>query len=295
MWRGLARGETPSECARRLDQTESSASRSSVTRLFEGFPTLNDGMAAQLPDDLQVFWSELTGRQIPKVATSTADVSMAEDSFRELVIFAELVVKRLEPPLPAEIANRGYESELWLGSRLGAPLDNPVTDPVVLAVEADWPTLRCDIRTHPLFPELRERLGAADQAFAALDRVQAAYDTYRETSVQAWAYVRSNILERCRLFTNEECALLADVLLLDAYHHRTSGSEIQFKLIAGPSRTDERPESGDSRWVLQLGTTFVWRPAREEIEGVAARWPGLVADVSQGMIDREYQWNLQCH
>ena len=193
---------------------------------------------------------------------------------RELVAFARLLAERLEPPLPVEAARGKNVAALWMGTHVGSPFEEPTTDAASGAVERDWPSLRSDIREHPLFAELKGGLGGDHDVFSALDRVQGSYERYSAASGEGWAFVHSALLHE-GLFDEEACRSLADVLLLDAFHHATTSGGIEFGLEA---QAVEEGENAAGVWTLRLGAAFIRRRTSQEIDGVRSRWPALVGD-----------------
>ena len=276
VWRRIARGDTDSAIARELERTEWSASRSSISRLRKTFSELGEAAVAQLPDDLMLHWQEVTGRQLPLQGRAQAVLSIPEDTMRELVAFANLLVERLEPPKPLEAARAGSSAALWMGRATDVLLLDPPTDPALRAVEADWPATRGDLRGHPLFLELRKRLGTDHPAFKALVCVQASHDAYCKASAEALEHLSREVLGGSGLFSEEEGNSLADVMLLDSFHRASGGAGIAFdstaRDVAGATERD-----GPTRvWRLRLGAASIQRPTQAQSEEIRLRWPGLV-------------------
>ena len=277
VWVRIARGDTDSAIARELLRTDWSASRSSIARLRKAFRGLSGVAVAQLPNDLRHHWQHITGRELPLPQEAQAGLlSIPDDTVRELVAFADLLVERLEPPKPSEAARAGSSAALWMGRATDVLLLDPPTDPALRAVEADWPAARGDLRGHPLFLELRKRLGTDHPAFKALVRVQASHDAYCKASAEAREHFSREVLGASGLFSEEEGNSLADVMLLDSFHRASGGAGIAFdstaRDVAGATERD-----GPTRvWRLRLGAASVQRPTHAQIEEIRLRWPALV-------------------
>ena len=211
---------------------------------------------------------------------------------RELVAFADLLVERLEPPRPPEATRVGIPTALWVGSGAGALLTPPPTDAALRAVEAHWPAGRGDVRRHPLFRELRNRLGADHPAFDALERVQACQEAYCAASTEAFEQLRREVLQRSGLFSEEESRSLADVMLLDSFHHAVGGAGITFdsaeREVRGPTEGDALTQV----WRLRLGAASIQRPTQAQIEEIRVRWSALLdaARVSEAIGQLAVTW-----
>ena len=275
MWRRIARGDSDLAIKRELQWTEWSASRSSIARLRDAFPELSEVAVAQLPDDLLLYWQKITGRQLPVQGQARGVPSIPEDTVRELVAFADLLVERLEPPKPSEVARAGSPAALWIGRGAGS-LTEPPTDAALRVVEAHWPAGRGDVRRHPLFRELSDRLGADHLAFDALERVQACHEAYCAASTEAFEHLLDEVLQHAGLFSEEESRSLANVMLLDSFHQAVGGAGIAFdsteREVAGSTEGDAPTRV----WSLRLGAASIQRPTHAQIEEIRLRWPALV-------------------
>ena len=276
MWRRMARGDTDSVIARELLRTDWSASRSSISRLRKAFPELGEAAVAELPNNLRLHWREITGRQLPLLGQGQRVPTMPEDTVRELVAFADLLVKRLEPPKPPEAARVGDPAALWIGNGASALLTDPLTDAALRAVEANWPAGRGDVRRHPLFRELRDRLGADHPAFDALERVQACQESYCAASTEAFEHLRREVLRRSGLFNDGESHSLAAVVLLDSFHQAIGGAGIAFDSTEREVRGSTEGDSLTQVWSLRLGAASIQRPTQAQIEEIRLRWPALL-------------------
>ena len=285
VWRRLAKRENVNAIAAALEGTEFPVSESTIRRWGKSLSDLPNSTILQLPDDLQLFWEEVTGRRVPTIPRATADGIVEEGAFDELAIFADLMVKRLDPPpLPNEAVKETRVPALWSGSSAGSLNENPITDAAALRVEADWPASRCDIRNHPLFAELQACLGINHQAFVALAGVQAVYETYRATSIQSLDFLCSDLLPKAGWFTAQECSLLGEVLLMDAFHHSTTGGGFEFKPEVVELPNDRATTISGRQWTLQMASSSIRRPTPDELMDVAAAWPRLVDDAHASAI-----------
>ena len=277
VWRRIARDDTDSAIARELEQTEWFASRSSISRERKAFLELSEAAVAQLPNDLKLHWQQITtGRQPPLQGQAQGVPSIPDDTVRELVAFAELLVERLEPPKPHEVARTASPAALWIGRSASALLTDPPSDAALRTVEAHWPTARGDVRGHPLFLELRYRLGADHPAFDALERVQACQEAYCAASAEAFEHLLREVLQRSDLFSEEESRSLANVMLLDSFHRAVGVAGITFDSTEQEVSGSTEGEALSRVWRLRLGAASIQRLTHAHIEEIKLCWPALV-------------------